>query len=164
MKPALPPDAAFRDAAAPRTAARRATCEEARTTCEPAQAFTVVEVEDQTANAGLRSGDNLSVTIHVPNVDRDLEVGLILRTQEQSRVDFANAQWQGMEHDGNGFRELRSGGHGAIVTFTGLDSSVTLSAVAGASPSACARRHGNRHARAAGAGVRSGGPEQQRTR
>ena len=111
----------------------RATCEEAQCTCEPAQAFTVVEVEDQTANAGLRSGDNLSVTIHVPNVDRDLQVGLILRTQNVSRVDFANAQWQGMEHDGNGFRELRSGGHGAIVTFTGLDSSVTLSAVAGAS-------------------------------
>jgi hypothetical protein len=110
----------------------RATCEEAMCQCEPAQAFTVVEVEDQTANAGLRSGDTLSITIHVPNVDRDLQVGLIVRTQNVSRVGFANAQWQGLEPDANGFRELQSGGHGAVVTFTGLDSKVTLSAVAGA--------------------------------
>ena len=113
----------------------RATCEEAQCLCEPARAFTVVEVQDQTANAGLRSGDSLEITIHVPNVDRDLQAGLIVNTQNVSRVSFNDAVWEGMEHDGRGFRETRNGSHGAIITFTGIDSKVTLTATVGASQS-----------------------------
>ncbi len=113
----------------------RATCEDALCVCEPARAFTVVEVDDRTANAGLRAGDSLEITIHVPNVDRNLQAGLIVRTQNMSRVDFNDAVWTGMEHDGNGFRELRSGGHLASITFTGIDSKVTLTATVGASQS-----------------------------
>jgi hypothetical protein len=108
----------------------RATCDDGLCICEPARAFTVVEVQDETANAGLRSGDSLAITIHVPNVDRDLQTALVVKTQNVS-LNVASAEWSGMEHDGNGFRALRDGGHFAVVTFTGLDSAVRLTAVAG---------------------------------
>ena len=109
----------------------RATCDDGLCNCEPARAFTVVEVEDQTVNAGLQSGDNLNIVIHVPNVDSALPVGLVIQTQNISRMGYAGAVYSDMSDDGRGFRELQSGGYFAIVTFSGIDSSVTFTAVAG---------------------------------
>ena len=109
----------------------RATCDDAMCLCEPARAFMVVEVEDVTANAGLRTGDSLAITIHIPNDDRDLQAALVVKTENISRMGFGSAEWSGMEHDGNGFRALESGGQFAIITFTGIDSAVRLTAVAG---------------------------------
>ncbi len=109
----------------------RATCDDGMCVCEPARAFTVVEVQDQTANAGLRSGDSLGITIHIPNVDRDLQTALVLKTENISSMALANAEWSGMEHNGDGFSQLRSGGHFALITFTGIDSSVSFTATAG---------------------------------